>query len=237
MESVDTTENLAVLRNRVLEKIARFAAQADRQELEKLEQAIDWRFGRDRRKHAADVRAKQLYKKAGAKAKTRVGAKPASPKYRADMASGCYREVDERPAGDPEFERGQAEPAGHSPHEGHDANKALFYVNVHSATRTAKRLGMSKPTLLRHARQGNLIGWEDARGRWQFPAGQLDAFGDVLAGIVEVRAEFDNPKRAWWWLNEPNADLDGMSPLEALRQGRVADVIQSTQSFGLGAFS
>lgn len=223
------TDDLETLRKRLLKKFARFADNANRECLEYLEKTID--AGRPKIEPSRRLRARKAKRRhAGDRINRRTPDVVTVPEIR-------YPVVDKQPSGDPEFERAQSEGPRHSPHEGHLHNRTLFQTNVVSATEMAEIMGMSKPPLLERARDGRVIGWQDARGQWRFPKAQLDSYGRVLTGISEVRAEFDDPMHAWWWLNEPNRDIGGNPPLQGLRDGRAVDVIQSAQSFALGAFS
>lgn len=105
-----------------------------------------------------------------------------------------------------------------------------------SASVMAHRLGMSKPTLFKQMRAGQLVGWFDQRNRGCFPADQLDQFGRVAAGIPEILRQFSDPVVAWWWLTGPRHSLDGRTPLDLLHNGEVERAIDAAIGQAMGAF-
>jgi hypothetical protein len=74
---------------------------------------------------------------------------------------------------------------------------------------------------------GRLVGLK--RGReWLIPSWQLDADSrdGILVGLEELLSVFPaGPVSLSNWVKKPSVDLDGQSPEEALRKGRVSEVV------------
>lgn len=75
-------------------------------------------------------------------------------------------------------------------------------------------------------RKGRIVGWQNARRGYVFPAGQLDGRNRPLPGMKDVAELFGDGYAAWIWLTTPLPSLDGAMPLALLADGqteRVAD--------------
>jgi hypothetical protein len=94
-----------------------------------------------------------------------------------------------------------------------------------SATATA--LGTSSTAVTDRLEAGRLVGLK--RGReWLIPSWQLDADSrdGILVGLEELLSVFPaGPVSLSNWVKKPSVDLDGQSPEEALRKGRVSEVV------------
>jgi hypothetical protein len=96
-----------------------------------------------------------------------------------------------------------------------------------TSSQVAHILGTTRQTPIDRLQNGTLLALRDG-GTWHFPAWQFDPTGPdgLLPGLVEVLAALDtNPFITARWLQLPNADLDGQTPLEALRKGQSGCVI------------
>jgi hypothetical protein len=98
-----------------------------------------------------------------------------------------------------------------------------------SADEAARSLSISKTSVLEKFKKGQLLGWRETRQKAvRFPVWQF-AEGEILAGVPEVLAilskapEIDDWGRVMFFLNRRNS-LRGMRPLDALREGKVAEV-------------
>ena len=98
-------------------------------------------------------------------------------------------------------------------------------------------LGISRRSVERRRRRGNLIAIDTLEKgilypRWQF---KRDKYG-VLDGLEAVVQKLREQGCAGWsvisfFLNA-HVDLDGDSPLRALRQGRIDDVLFAASNYG-----
>lgn len=75
------------------------------------------------------------------------------------------------------------------------------------------------------------------RGQWRLPIWQFDADGPdgVLQGLPDVLGALRGPISdvgTIRWFTTPKDHLDGRTPLEALRQGQVDEVVQAAEALG-----
>jgi hypothetical protein len=95
-----------------------------------------------------------------------------------------------------------------------------------SADQAARMLGISKTSILKKFKKGQLLGWRETRQRAvRFPVWQF-AEGEIISGLPEVldilsqASQIDDWGRVMFFLNRRNS-LGGMRPLDALRNGKV----------------
>jgi excisionase family DNA binding protein len=96
-----------------------------------------------------------------------------------------------------------------------------------SAAEVASLLGTSRQTPLDRLRAGSLLGLRDG-GIWRFPPWQFDPNGPdgVVAGLPAVLAALHaSPFAKARWLMRAHPQLEGRSPIEALRAGEQARVV------------
>ena len=86
-------------------------------------------------------------------------------------------------------------------------------------------------------RKGRIVGWQNARRGYVFPAGQLDDRSRPLAGLDRVTALFADGYAAWVWLTTPRPALDGAEPLALLARGEVERVAEAAQGDRQGDFA
>lgn len=86
-------------------------------------------------------------------------------------------------------------------------------------------------------RKGRIIGWQNARRGYVFPAEQLDGRNRPLAGLDRVAVLFGDGYAAWVWLTTPRPSLDGASPLALLARGEVERVAEAAQGDRQGDFA
>ena len=70
-------------------------------------------------------------------------------------------------------------------------------------------------------RKGRIVGWQNARRGYVFPAEQLDGRNRPLTGLDRVAGRFADGYAAWVWLTTPRPSLDGATPLALLARGEV----------------
>jgi hypothetical protein len=94
-----------------------------------------------------------------------------------------------------------------------------------SADQAARRLNLSKTSVLEKFKKGQLLGWRETRQKAvRFPVWQF-AQNEILAGLPEVlsilskSSKIDDWGRIMFFLN-PRDSLKGKRPLDVLRQGK-----------------
>lgn len=111
---------------------------------------------------------------------------------------------------------------------------------VLTAGEVAERLGLHPVTVLRRARERQLLAIREGR-RWFFPACQL-ADGGSVPHLAELLAALPADADPWWVLDvllASSATLEGLSPLEAARRGgphlsRALDALRGYGGEGFG---
>lgn len=94
-------------------------------------------------------------------------------------------------------------------------------------------LGISRQAIHKRFRKGKLIALTISKRGYLFPKWQFAENG-LLTGLEEVLAALDESDswiQAAFMLN-PNIWLDGASPLEMLRQGKIEDVMVAARASG-----
>lgn len=105
-----------------------------------------------------------------------------------------------------------------------------------TVTQVAALMGTGRQTPHDRVRSGTLLGIKEA-GQWRFPAWQFDPGGPdgVVAGLPEAIRALRGPLsplgRIKWFVT-PKPLLNGMTPLEALHEGRVEEVVAEAATVG-----
>ena len=86
-------------------------------------------------------------------------------------------------------------------------------------------------------RKGRIVGWQNARRGYIFPARQLDDRNRPLAGLDCVTGLFADGYAAWVWLTTPRPALDGAEPLALLARSEVERVAEAVQGDRQGDFA
>ena len=89
--------------------------------------------------------------------------------------------------------------------------------------------GSIRETLSKQIQKTTIVGWQNARRGYVFPAGQLDHRNRPLAGLDRVAGLFADGYVAWVWLTTPRPSLDGAAPLALLARGEVERVAEAAQ--------
>jgi len=102
-----------------------------------------------------------------------------------------------------------------------------------SSAEVAQLLGVSRQTVNNRRLKGRLIGVPSARGDYEYPVWQFGA-GGVLPGLERVLLALRDhqPWTQISYMLNPDARLGDCTPLEALRQGRVDDVVAAASMYG-----
>ena len=86
-------------------------------------------------------------------------------------------------------------------------------------------------------RKGRIVGWQNARRGYVFPAEQLDGRNRPLPGLDRVAGRFADGYAAWVWLTTPRPSLDGATPLALLARGEVERVAEAARGDRQGDFA
>lgn len=104
-----------------------------------------------------------------------------------------------------------------------------------SNTEVANLLGTSRQTPHDRAAQGALLAVKDYSGALRYPLWQFDPEGPggVVEGLPAVLRTLDlTPWEKAGWLSQAHPVLDGTSPIDALRQGRLHAVLDLARAVG-----
>jgi len=104
-----------------------------------------------------------------------------------------------------------------------------------TAPKVAKLLGTSRQTPHDRVESGTLLGVRD-HGAWYFPLWQFDAEGPdgVIAGLPDViKALNVSALGKVSWLTRAHRQLDGKSPLDALKCGEIERVVELAAAVGV----
>jgi hypothetical protein len=121
----------------------------------------------------------------------------------------------------------------------HFQHRRLLLENAFTAPQVAKILDTSRQTPHDRLGRQTLLAIKD-NGKLLFPSWQLDPSGPdgVLEGfpqVLKALAMSDYAKLSW--LSRPNPYLEGLTPIEALKQGQSDRVIQQAESAGASQWS
>lgn len=106
--------------------------------------------------------------------------------------------------------------------------------NALPATKVADMLGVSRQTIHDRLKSGHLLGVMD-NNVLKFPEWQFDPEGPngVVNGLTEVTAALAcNVFAKISWLSSPNPVFAGLRPIDALKKGKVAEVVREARSVG-----
>ena len=85
--------------------------------------------------------------------------------------------------------------------------------------------------------KGRIVGWQNARRGYVFPAAQLDGRNRPLPGLDRVAGMFADGYAAWVWLTTPRPSLDEATPLALLARGEVERVAEAARGDRQGDFA
>ncbi|MCY4342853.1 MAG: hypothetical protein OXE83_04680 [Gammaproteobacteria bacterium] len=106
-----------------------------------------------------------------------------------------------------------------------------------SSDELAARAGLkTRQSVHEWRKKGKIIGWQNARRGYVFPAGQLDGRNRPLQGLAHVAALFDDGYAAWVWLTTPLPSLEGALPLALLAEGQIQTVANAAKGDLQGDF-
>jgi len=106
--------------------------------------------------------------------------------------------------------------------------------NMLDISEAASRLEVSPETVRRWIEQRDLLGWKSLKGEVLIPAEQIAGPDSTVPGIKRVLEIIGNPELTWEFLShEWPFEHDVMRPLDKLKAGYEAEVIDSAPSFGV----
>jgi excisionase family DNA binding protein len=106
-------------------------------------------------------------------------------------------------------------------------------VGVIGAEEAARRLNVSRATVYNWVEAGRLIGWRLTRQGIQIPAEQIVGPGELVAGIEHILRLIPEPRAAWRFLDEESQHFESpLRPIDALKAGRVEEVVNATRASG-----
>ena len=86
-------------------------------------------------------------------------------------------------------------------------------------------------------KKGRIVGWQNARRGYVFPAAQFDGRNRPLPGLDRIAGQFGDGYAAWVWLATPRPSLDGAMPLELLAGGEIDRVTDALRGDRQGDFA
>lgn len=102
----------------------------------------------------------------------------------------------------------------------------------------AARIGLkTRQSVHDWRRKGRIVGWQNARRGYVFPAEQLDGRNRPLPGLDRVAGRFADGYAAWVWLTTSRPSLDGAKPLALLGRGEVERVAEAAKGDRQGDFA
>ena len=107
-----------------------------------------------------------------------------------------------------------------------------------SADAFAEEIGATRETVHKKRRRHEVLGLEGPKRGVRFPKWQVSGSGGLIPSLPQLFEVLgDHPWTIYRFLLEEHGELDGRTGLEALRAGRIADVMATAETIGRGAFS
>lgn len=102
----------------------------------------------------------------------------------------------------------------------------------------AARIGLkTRQSVHDWRKKGRIVGWQNTRRGYVFPAAQLDERNRPLEGLDHVAELFGDGYAAWVWLTTPRPSLDGVAPLALIAEGEVERVVVAARGDLQGDFA
>lgn len=107
-----------------------------------------------------------------------------------------------------------------------------------SADAFAEEIGATRETVHKKRRRHEVLGLEGPKRGVRFPKWQVSESGGLIPSLPQLfEALGDRPWTIYRFLLEEHGELNGRTGLEALRAGRIADVMATAETIGRGGFS
>ena len=118
------------------------------------------------------------------------------------------------------------------------AAEILNGTDMLSADAFAEEIGATRETVHKKRRRHEVLGLEGPKRGVRFPKWQVSGSGGLIPSLPQLFEVLgDHPWTIYRFLLEEHGELDGRTGLEALRAGRIADVMATAETIGRGAFS
>ena len=102
----------------------------------------------------------------------------------------------------------------------------------------AEEIGATRETVHKKRRRHEVLGLEGPKRGVRFPKWQLNRSGELLVGLpLLFEALGEHPWAVYRFLLQGHPELEGATGLEALKAGRIEEVIGVAGSVGAGAFA
>jgi excisionase family DNA binding protein len=109
-------------------------------------------------------------------------------------------------------------------------SSAQSLLNVSDA---AKRLGISRPTIYAWIASKRLLGWQVTHRGPVIPAEQILGPRRIVAGLSQVLEVIPDPAVVWDFLTQETTLLNSrLRPIDALKAGRISEVVAAARSHG-----
>lgn len=119
----------------------------------------------------------------------------------------------------------------------HVVAKILSQSDMLSSDDMKELLGISRQTVNEQRKTGRLLGLQGAKRQFRYPRWQIGDDGRPFAEIEKLFAILGSPWPVYRFLVQKHPELDGMSGIDALRQGRGEMAIMAAESQMQGNFS
>ena len=107
-----------------------------------------------------------------------------------------------------------------------------------SARAFAPLIGASHETVNQKRKTGEVLALNGATRGMRYPKWQVTDDGRLLPGLAELARELSGgPWTLYRFLLQHHPELEGVTGLEALKRGRVADVIDVARGISEGTFA
>lgn len=116
------------------------------------------------------------------------------------------------------------------------AAEILAEDDMLSAEAFAALLGVSRVTVNSKRQSGQVLGIDGAKRGFRFPAWQLDRDGRPYAALTELHERLGSAWAVFRFLVTPQAGLDGLTGLDALKRGRSDAAVAAAESVARGDF-
>lgn len=118
------------------------------------------------------------------------------------------------------------------------ADDIMIRADMVTGDELAAKFNMSRQMINMRFRNGQLLALSTAKRGRRYPTLQFDCNGRLLPGIAQVIAHFNGDSwGAWRFLSATHIELESRTAFEALKGGKVDEVMKLLTAISDGAFS